>query len=59
MELRVTVPEALREPDAEGMFALEICADHTWQPRPSGDESRDDRELSIAVCNIEIKSNDL
>jgi hypothetical protein len=34
---------------------LEIAADRTWQPRPGRDETRDDRELSIAVCNIEIQ----
>lgn len=54
LELRVTVPEALRQPGSEGMFELEIRADHTWQPRPSGEETRDDRELSVAVCNVEI-----
>jgi hypothetical protein len=34
---------------------MEILADRTWQPRPSGEETRDDRELSIAVCNIVIQ----
>lgn len=34
-------------------FVLEINTDRTWQPRPV-EEPRDDRELSIAVCNIEI-----
>jgi hypothetical protein len=58
LELRVRVPEVLRQPDAEGMFELEIRADHTWQPRPSDDETRDDRELSIAVCNVEIKTEE-
>ncbi len=55
LELRVVVPEALSESaEANGEFELEIRADHTWQPRPTGDETRDDRELSIAVCNIEV-----
>jgi len=55
LELRALVPEALNgSVDANGEFELEIRADHTWQPRPTGDETRDDRELSIAVCNIEI-----
>jgi SAM-dependent methyltransferase len=55
LELRVTVPEALRLPNSEGMFELEIRANHTWQPRPTDDETRDDRELSIAVCNVEVR----
>ncbi len=37
-------------------FEFEIRADRTWQPRPHALENRDDRELSIAVCNIEIFS---
>jgi SAM-dependent methyltransferase len=53
LELRVLVPEALTA-EARGEFELEIRADRTWQPRPSGDETRDDRELSIAVCNITV-----
>jgi cyclopropane fatty-acyl-phospholipid synthase-like methyltransferase len=53
LELRVPVPEAITA-EASGEFELEIRADHTWQPRPTGEETRDDRELSIAVCNIEI-----
>jgi SAM-dependent methyltransferase len=44
--------------DAEGQYQLEIRADRTWQPRPVADEVRDDRELSVAVCNIEIHSED-
>jgi SAM-dependent methyltransferase len=53
LELRFLVPAALT---AEGLgeFELEIRADRTWQPRPTEDETRDDRELSIAVCNIEV-----
>jgi cyclopropane fatty-acyl-phospholipid synthase-like methyltransferase len=35
---------------------LRIRSDRTWQPRPGDTESRDDREISIAVCNIEIKT---
>ena len=54
LELRVLVPEALTA-EASGEFALEMRADHTWQPRPTADEIRDDRELSIAVCNITVK----
>ena len=53
LELRVLVPKALTA-DASGEFELEMRADHTWQPRPTADETRDDRELSIAVCNITV-----
>jgi len=53
LELRVPVPEGLA-PDASGEFELEMRADHTWQPRPKAEGTRDDRELSIAVCNIEV-----
>ncbi len=35
-------------------FELELRADRTWQPRPTGDETRDDRELSIALCNLVV-----
>ncbi len=55
LELRVVVPEALRSPETNGEFELELRADRTWQPRPTGDETRDDRELSIAVCNLVIQ----
>jgi SAM-dependent methyltransferase len=51
LNLRLDVPGSLAATD----FELEIRADRTWQPRPSEGESRDDRELSIAVCNIEIR----
>jgi cyclopropane fatty-acyl-phospholipid synthase-like methyltransferase len=52
LELRLPVPETL---SGSGRFDLEFRADRTWQPRPTEDETRDDRELSIAVCNIEVK----
>src|SRR5499427_2743813 len=35
---------------------LKIRTSRTWQPRPGDAENRDDREISIAVCNIEIKT---
>jgi hypothetical protein len=38
---------------ANDTFELEITADRTWQPRPGNAESRDDRNISIAVCNIQ------
>ena len=54
LELRVPVPSTLSGPDGSVDFELEVRADRTWQPRPTEDETRDDRELSIAVCNIVI-----
>jgi len=54
LELRVPVPETLSE-QASGEFELELRADRTWQPRPVSDETRDDRELSVAVCNLVIQ----
>lgn len=38
----------------QNIFELEIRADRTWQPNTHDPTSKDDRELSIAVCNIEI-----
>ncbi|HEV7860900.1 MAG TPA: class I SAM-dependent methyltransferase [Pyrinomonadaceae bacterium] len=38
----------------DNLYEFEIRADRTWQPRPLDERNRDDRELSIAVCNIEI-----
>jgi hypothetical protein len=54
LELRVPVPESLSQ-QAGGDFELELRVDRTWQPRPVADETRDDRELSVAVCNIVIQ----
>src|SRR3989440_141664 len=55
LRMKLFVPELLLE-GADGNFELEIRADRTWQPRPGNDEIRDDREISIAVCNIEVKT---
>jgi ubiquinone/menaquinone biosynthesis C-methylase UbiE len=55
LNLHLFVPERLNS-EANGEFELEIRAGRTWQPRPRNDETRDDRELSIAVCNIEVVS---
>jgi len=35
-------------------FLFEIRADRTWQPCSTNPESKDDRELSVAVCGIEV-----
>jgi cyclopropane fatty-acyl-phospholipid synthase-like methyltransferase len=53
LQLNLWVPEILSS-QARGEFELEIQADRTWQPRSTSDETRDDREISLAVCNIEI-----
>ena len=53
LELRVPVPERLASTSG-GKFELELRAERTWQPRPGKGEARDDRELSVAVCNIVI-----
>lgn len=57
LELRIPVPEAF---GSEGghEFELELRADRTWQPRPVEDETRDDREVSVAVCNIVIAGSE-
>jgi ubiquinone/menaquinone biosynthesis C-methylase UbiE len=55
LNLHLFMPEHLNS-DANGKFELEIRANRTWQPRPTNDETRDDRELSIAVCNIEVRT---
>jgi hypothetical protein len=50
LSLLAEVPEELsRVRD----FELELRASRTWRPRPDDPDHPDDRELSIAVCNIE------
>jgi cyclopropane fatty-acyl-phospholipid synthase-like methyltransferase len=51
LELNLEVPDDLSAADS---FELELRASHTWQPRPDDAQNRDDRELSVAVCNLEI-----
>jgi cyclopropane fatty-acyl-phospholipid synthase-like methyltransferase len=53
LHLRLILPEHLQSAENQ-IFDLQVRADRTWQPRPTHDETRDDRELSIAVCNVEI-----
>ena len=38
----------------DGTSNLRIRADRTWQPRPVDDQTRDDREISIAICKLQI-----
>jgi hypothetical protein len=39
---------------ADDSYEIELRANRTWQPRAEHDERelRDDREISIAVCNL-------
>jgi ubiquinone/menaquinone biosynthesis C-methylase UbiE len=49
---RIAIPPSVAD---DGKIEIEFSVNRTWQPRPSGnaEEGRDDRELSIAVCNLE------
>jgi SAM-dependent methyltransferase len=51
IELEFRLPEPMSSRNGEP-FELEITADKTWQPRPGNRQSRDDRHISIAVCNL-------
>lgn len=53
LELKFDAPENPRR-NARDAFELEIRASRTWRPRPGDLEGRDDREMSVAVCNIEV-----
>jgi cyclopropane fatty-acyl-phospholipid synthase-like methyltransferase len=50
LELSVAVPDDI---NAAGSHELELRASRTWQPRPDDEHNRDDRQLSVAVCNLE------
>jgi hypothetical protein len=39
---------------SKGDFELELRADRTASVSPTGTNAPDDRELSVAVCNIAI-----
>jgi cyclopropane fatty-acyl-phospholipid synthase-like methyltransferase len=55
LTLRMDVPEELRTIDED--YLLELRASRTWQPRANTEDrdQRDDREISIAVCNIVVQ----
>jgi SAM-dependent methyltransferase len=55
LTLRVDVPDDLRVSAEE--YLLELRASRTWQPRANIEDRdrRDDREISIAVCNIVVQ----
>ena len=54
LTLRIDVPDRMQVSEE---YLLELRANRTWQPR--GDtadrDQRDDREISIAVCNIVVQ----
>ena len=52
VELKVELPETLSGVEE---FELELRANRTWQPRPGDRENRDDRDISIAVCNLRCR----
>lgn len=54
LHVEIEVPDELGRQPVEGakQFELEIRASRTWQPRAVDPTSGDDRQLSIAVCNI-------
>src|SRR5687768_1635279 len=49
LEVEIYLPESIQH-----KVDLEIRADRIWQPVYADPKSSDDRELSIAVCNIEV-----
>jgi SAM-dependent methyltransferase len=55
VELELRLPEPLSASDDDELFELAITANQTWQPRPGNAQSRDDRNISIAVCNIQCR----
>lgn len=54
LTLQIDVPDSLRAASAD--YVLELRASRTWQPRVNTEDpdQRDDREISIAVCNIMV-----
>jgi ubiquinone/menaquinone biosynthesis C-methylase UbiE len=51
LQLSISAPEVLK---SKGDYELEFRANRTSQPCQSGGDPQDDRELSVAVCNIEV-----
>jgi SAM-dependent methyltransferase len=54
MELELSEIAARAAKDNLIDAVLEIRASRTWQPCSTNPKSSDDRELSIAVCNVEV-----
>jgi hypothetical protein len=53
LELIVNVPESLSA-QSKGDFELELRADRTASVSQTGTNAPDDRQLSVAVCNIAV-----
>lgn len=55
LHLEIDVPNEIAQKfNVEGsVFEFEVRANRTWQPAAVDPTSKDDRQLSIAVCNIE------
>ncbi len=51
IEVDLVVPELSSQAE---LFTFQIEADRVWQPKLVNSSSTDDRELSIAVCNLEV-----
>jgi SAM-dependent methyltransferase len=51
IQLEFRLPDPISSRNGE-RFELEITANQTWQPRPGDHQSRDDRHLSVAICNL-------
>ena len=58
LELRVSVPEN-QASGSQGKFELELRADRFSEPRRVGDETDDDREISVAVCNLVVQESEV
>lgn len=55
LTLEIMVPSTVNTTD--GIYELLLRTNRTWQPRPNSAElaDRDDREISIAVCNVVVE----
>lgn len=54
LEVEIDLPKDSRMISANGVLELETRASRTWRPSEHDAASNDDRDLSIAVCNIEL-----
>ncbi|HSK62269.1 MAG TPA: methyltransferase domain-containing protein [Pyrinomonadaceae bacterium] len=52
LELEIDIPASLTQQTTQ--FKLDISASRTWQPSAANPNSSDDRQLSIAVCKLQI-----
>jgi SAM-dependent methyltransferase len=56
VELRIDVPDSLRRAK-DDVFELRLRSDRTFIANATNEQSDDDRELSIAVCNIQVETD--